>query len=278
MFKYIFLILCLANLILTPVNAKIIFSSATIAASQNINAWTNAIKQQAITELMQFKNDSDGYTECRKTREDKRIILCGTYLQRDMNALLLRAAMYSEGGIGGHVKHALVATDDKHIRAHLDVIAGHDIKSVDLLNFYAKANSLCTEGQTRYCLTTAENNFYQRIVKPLSATNNDFVIISFSVQSAATPDQIISHEFIHAKYFLDPNYKSKITAFWKNRMTTADRNKIRLALSSLGYNKNDDDLIRNEFQAYILMHDPEDSVLSEFVSQYQHDLITLIST
>lgn len=61
----------------------------------------------------------------------------------------------------------------------------------------------------------------------------------------------IAHELYHARYFSDPAYRAAIAAFWNDRLSEAERRQIRTALGAL-YDSRNEDLMLNEFQAYVL--------------------------
>lgn len=267
------IILLFTILLIQPAIAKIVFNQAkTISINNEIKHWIKQIKTKSVNELIQLKNDRDGYTECLPTKENPQVIICATFLQRDMNAFLLRPTIYAEGGIGNHKKAELVSTKDPYIQAHLDVIGGHDLTSEDLFHFYSKAKQRCSTGKKDYCLTKREHYFYRQIIQPLEKRGKSFVLISFSVQSNSTPEQVVSHEFIHALYFLNPRYRDSIRAFWQLQMTQVQRDAIKSKLNDLGYNAADEALMENEFQAYMLMQHAEKSSLDEFVPQYREKL------
>jgi hypothetical protein len=56
----------------------------------------------------------------------------------------------------------------------------------------------------------------------------------------------LKHELLHAKYYLDPNYKKQINDEWNN-LTKEKRNHITNFLKKLSYS---DSVIIDEYQAY----------------------------
>lgn len=273
--KYLLLATALSftTFLIQPAMGNVIFNQTkAISINNEIKHWAKQIKTNAINELIQLKNDTDGYTQCLTTKENLQVILCASYLQRDMNAFLLRPTIFAEGGIGNHKKGELISTQDPSISAHLDVIGGHDLTSEELSQFYSKAKQRCALGQKDYCLTDREHYFYQQVIQPLETRSQSFVLISFSIQSTSTPEQIVSHEFVHALYFLNSHYRERIRSFWQSQMTQAQRDAIKSKLNTIGYNAADNALMENEFQAYMLMQHAEESILEEFLPQYREKL------
>lgn len=56
------------------------------------------------------------------------------------------------------------------------------------------------------------------------------------------------HELMHAKYYIDEEYKDKIKKMWRD-MEDKNKDKIKKMLKKMGYPNNEDILI-DEFQAY----------------------------
>lgn len=56
------------------------------------------------------------------------------------------------------------------------------------------------------------------------------------------------HELLHAKYYMDYNYKKKIKYIWDN-MKKESKNKVIFMLKKMGYPEKEDIMI-DEFQAY----------------------------
>lgn len=250
----------------TLTHATVIFDPHPIRVSAGTKSWANAIKLKAQNKLI-HSQDRDGYTECKRAAEINNVVLCGTYLQRDMNAMLLRATVFAEG-MANYPKGSMLTTNDKLLSTHADIIGGHDIKSNDLANFYEAVTKKCKHNKN-YCLNSNEQTFYKNVYFPLQKKDENFVLISFSVQSALTSNQIVSHEFLHAIYFLDPKYKTKISKFWQVKLNRNERNKIKKQLKALGYNDQDDNLMQNEFQAYMLMDGADDARLASLVPKYE---------
>jgi hypothetical protein len=69
---------------------------------------------------------------------------------------------------------------------------------------------------------------------------------------AAARAAILHHELAHGFYFSDPGYVAYVARFWATALTEAERAAIRHFLGSQGYDTADDDLMRNEMQAYLM--------------------------
>ena len=240
----------------------------TVRIPEDIEAWAKSLKVAAQMALIHGQHEA--LTECRFAKPLNRVLVCATYLQRDMNAQLLRATIFTEGGIGNHRQHEVVDTTDPVLKDHADVIGGHDIKSSELNAFYQAAREQCQRGHAAACLTPAEQAFYDTIKVQLQ--KEVLVLIAFSIQSEqASAKALVSHEYLHARYFLDHHYRQQVQDVWQ-KLPQKTRLAITKNLIALGYNATDDALIQNEFQAYILMSDAESSQLAAWVANLKPKL------
>jgi hypothetical protein len=67
---------------------------------------------------------------------------------------------------------------------------------------------------------------------------------------------ILSHEISHGEYYTNPQYTEFCRRFWKEAMTDAQRAAFRKFLSSSSYNPENEEMMINEGQAY-LMYTPD---------------------
>ena len=80
---------------------------------------------------------------------------------------------------------------------------------------------------------------------------------------------ILHHEVSHGRYFTDPAYAAYTARFWQQAMTPRQRAAMRAFLARGGYDTGNEDLVRNETQAYLVFtqdhrfFDPEAAGLSE---------------
>jgi hypothetical protein len=73
---------------------------------------------------------------------------------------------------------------------------------------------------------------------------------------ASARTTILRHEVSHGVYFTDPAYAAYTTHFWADAMTAGERAAFRRMLGEEGYDTSNEDLMRNEMQAY-LVHTPD---------------------
>ena len=103
-------------------------------------------------------------------------------------------------------------------------------------------------------LIVERNGFYQA-VKPQA------VILSIPqetsgaggpVVSALARKTILMHEISHAEYYTNPLYANFCRHFWRNVMTEEQRSAFRKFLSGSSYNPDNEEMMINETQAYLL--------------------------
>ena len=253
----------------TMAHAAIVLDSIPIAVPEGIPSWALALKNQIQADLIKGQPIAFA-TTCRFARPMPNVLICATYLQRDMNALLLRATIFTEGGIGQHPKHSVVSQEDPALINNAEVIGGHDITKNELVAFYQAATAACLQGRNNACLSQAEQAFYHAIMEPLAKRN--FVLIAFSIQSEqARAKALVSHEYLHAQYFLNARYRKIITTVWRE-LPLKERHAIGNALGKIGYNTTDEELMKNEFQAYLLMDEAQESKLAAWVADLKPKL------
>ncbi len=78
---------------------------------------------------------------------------------------------------------------------------------------------------------------------------------------AALRDTMLRHEMSHGEFFTNASYRSHCERFWREKLTEAERKLFREFLSGHGYDPDDESLMINEAQAY-LMHTPDPRAFS----------------
>ena len=108
---------------------------------------------------------------------------------------------------------------------------------------------------TDYRLIVERNGFYQAF-KPQA------VILSIPQESTGKTSgpnvtilarkTILMHEISHAEYYTNPLYANYCRYFWRNVMTEDQRSAFRKFLSRSSYNPDNEEMMINESQAYLL--------------------------
>ncbi len=246
-----------------------------VDASSGIAIWNQDFAQT--TAKLRSSGTLDkvtGYTECREVREIRGAYLCQSEDQVQMNEALGRTSFFVEG-LMGNPRGNVPSVKDPSVRRARTMIGGHDLKGKDLMDFHREATKKCATAP-EYCLNPNEEEFYTTFVLPRAAVSEDFVVITYARKSTMPYTTVVTHEIMHAQFFLEPAYAQVAEEFWKNEVTAADRARV---VSILGqyYDGTSDFLMMNEFQAYILMANAETDLLMDFVATYRDRLMQALA-
>jgi hypothetical protein len=130
---------------------------------------------------------------------------------------------------------------------------GHDYRAADLARFFATADReavrLRTEEQALRALLEGRG-----LLAP-SAVGAVVTIPQLSEDppvDAAARATILRHELSHGLYFTDPTYADYTKDFWDTQLSADQRALFRAFLGREGYDTGNEDLMRNEMQAYLV--------------------------
>jgi hypothetical protein len=215
-----------------------------------------------------------GVTECRWVAELDSVLLCGSYDRRAMNPPLARAAIFIE------VRPQVIDRADRFYARYAAQVGGFDLRKdhpdpaqPDLLRYYAELDRACA-ADAALCADAPERAM-RALLERAWAGKPGFVLVTFAHEGSIADDEVVSHEILHAQYFTTPAYRDAIDAYWRG-LTDVQRGVIRATLAGL-YNPGDDELMRNEFQAYVLMSGAERARLARFVDAHRAPMIALLA-
>lgn len=137
---------------------------------------------------------------------------------------------------------------------------GHDLKGPDLLRYLEAfkrdhAETVRAQGDGEYQRRIAmEAEFFDVVILPAiqkrGAENTVFLAGAADFGSM----RVISHEIWHAKFFTDPHFAQIARNYWE-RMPSADQDLFKDVAAEFKYDVKDQELMANEFQAYMLNRD-----------------------
>lgn len=244
--------------------ADIVALSERVSVAKDIDHWNAALAQKTLENSELRKK---GLMECAQVKELPAVILCNATKKHYMNMILTRASIFSEGTRGSQAGNLTSTNSEAYLKIERMAV-GHDIPSNQLLNFWSQLQSACA--QQSLCPTKDEEEFFMRVVLPASREMPRFVVISYSLDTDWWVT--VTHEMLHAQYFLDPVYRETINQFWSESVSEKDRVDIKKILGAF-YNGNDEFVMKNEFQAYLLQKNPEQYELRSYVSVYRERLL-----
>jgi len=127
----------------------------------------------------------------------------------------------------------------------------HDYRAADLLGMW----SLAERQGVR--LLPEEVALRALLMDAAAAPDGLGAVISIpppgpGLQDRAGRATILRHELSHGVYFIDPDYAAMVDQFWRDHLTEAQRAAFRRYLSGQAYDPSNDELMRNETQAYLV--------------------------
>ncbi|RZA05977.1 MAG: hypothetical protein EOP11_11485 [Proteobacteria bacterium] len=215
----------------------------------DILKWNAEFNQRAKASAQSF------YAECREVSSLKGAQVCLFNGRGPMNDALLRASVSVEG-LGKYNKGDIPKHDDSALIRIAPMAGGHDLPGEELAAFYERTALACETAKqaANVCFSAEEKEFYEKIVLPRTERREPLVVIGFEMKAGISHQSSVGHELLHAQYFLSQDFREVVDQFWIAELTDEDRARVRQRLSGL-YDVKIELLMRNEFQAYVLMPD-----------------------
>ncbi len=206
---------------------------------------------------------------CAEVSEIPNSFICSFKSKIEMNDSLIRIGFFT-GTADGIPKGTLISNIDPKVDAYKKMIGGHTLTSDDI-SLFGHAASIIADSQKK--LNSLEADFFATIISNIHASKPDakYAVIAFANESENT-ELIVRHEISHTKYYLEPNYKEVVMNFWKNSVSDSDKDEIRSILGKT-YNAEDDNIIIDEFQAYLMQGEGRVNQLEKFIPKYKLQLL-----
>jgi hypothetical protein len=144
---------------------------------------------------------------------------------------------------------------DSAIREHGDTAEtyyyGHDYRADELAFFFATADR-------QSVATDAEEERLRVLLRQLGWLDPGATGALISVpRTGPTITEtmraaMLHHELSHGEFFSNPQYASYVHDFWLNVVTEAERAAVRHFLGSMDYDTDNEELMYNEMQAYVM--------------------------
>ena len=133
---------------------------------------------------------------------------------------------------------------------------GHDYRADELALFFATADrqhlALDPEEQRLRALLRQLGWLTPGAVGALISVPRIDTTITETMRAA-----MLHHELAHGEFFSDRQYALYVQHFWLTAMTEAERAAVRHFLGSMDYDTNNEELMYNEMQAYMMFtYDP----------------------
>lgn len=191
---------------------------------------------------------ADGTVDCRPVRGFRATRLCVFNYAIIMNATLGRASAFAE-------RRDAVLSDQDHLEAVRNRNAeGHNLGTSTLARFWQafsriRANASLPADEFDRDYLRVEGEFWDGVLLPWLQGSQDAYLAAVAVD--ANYRESVPHELLHALYFENPRMRQAVSSYWEMRLNESERNEVRRALS-FDYDPENEELMRNEFQAYVL--------------------------
>lgn len=218
------------------------------------------------SELGQISSTFSNSVECHEFEDRPAVYICLAENQDLLRSLMGRVSFFVEGVPGGVV---VAENNQEYLKSTQANYDGHDIMAEDFSKFFAEMDKKCPEmnymcpnslesGLREYVIGDAHRQQYQNFVVIAVVAKTDF----FS--------GIVSHELLHARFFLNEKYRIVVDKFWREEVSDQDRLEIKRILGEVYNLKNENGylLLLNEFQAYLLEETSNDNILGSMAVKY----------
>ncbi|MDO9415537.1 hypothetical protein [Pararhizobium sp.] len=209
-------------------------------------------------EIKSWSDTSSRDVECRELSDVGNAFLCLTQTSELLTRLMARASYFKEASPRGQI---VSVNDGRFMGSDQAHYVGHDTVAKSINAFYAKSAEKCVESR-ELCVSPLEKELFDKVIEPLRKRQvTNFAILAVEARADSFMSNV-THEILHARYYLSPAYRSVVTKFWKKNVAPDDRDKIRKFLADT-YNfegPEGETLLMNEFQAYTLEEDADKNV------------------
>jgi hypothetical protein len=264
----------------TSAQATVWVDGGVVRAEDGLPEWN----QEIIERAQASPASATGFQHCRETAEVQGSFFCVGLHLKDINRAIARISIWAEG-ISDTPPHTVVKTNSQVYSNALSWILGNDVQSPDIIEFHQEMTQLCAQDKN-YCLNAHEKEIWDAFILPRIESGEPFAIITYALKSMPFGSNwldVASHELLHAQYFLQPAFRATVDAYWddEGRVTATERTKISQKLNSIGYQTSTepgkDFVLRNEFQAYVLMSGASSSHLKAYVPKHRQPLTDLLT-
>jgi hypothetical protein len=247
-------------------------SSTPVSVRRGVHAWADWLARFGAEHGDALEL---GATECRWISELDGVLLCGSADTESMNRMFSRASLFVEGGFG--TSSGTVRTRGRAYRRSVANVGGHDLprnhpdpERHDLEDYFQELDGACARAHD--LCPDAPEQAMRDLLTTAWAGRETFVVITFAADLRMHLADVLSHEVLHAQYFTDARYRTAVLRYWDGLSESPQRQAIRRALS-YSYDIGNEEVIRNEFQAYVLMIQNPGNPLARLRSQHRTALL-----
>lgn len=165
----------------------------------------------------------------------------------------------------------MISNDDPKLLSLENTLVAHNLPGQVISDFVVTVSNASSEFLG---LNVAEQEFKTSILDApaISSLNGQYYVIAFPLDAPIDYRTIVTHEIHHAQFYLSPPLRQAVSEFWNSEISAEDRALMRSILGNV-YNRQNEALMIDEFQAYMLQEDAEHALLSQFVGKFKSALI-----
>jgi hypothetical protein len=163
-----------------------------------------------------------------------------------MNSSLLRAGLFVHTQMG-------MTTDEQLFSSNLmQAVGGHDFDGEELYKYHQQAVVPKESANEHKDFKDIEADFNQKVISPIIQQHKKNFIF-FAIINTKKYKENLSHELLHAQYYIVPQIKPILKQEW-DKVTPSDQKTIVDALRNGGYDMEQQDLLLREFYSYFLQY------------------------
>lgn len=210
---------------------------------------------------------------CAEVLEVPGAFLCFPTYQNQMNQIFTRIGIFW-GTLNGFSPGTILNLDDPYLKDLNKVIDGHNLPGIIIENFFTSLKQMIPSPQTE---SFSEIEFQTNFVKlqKIQSLQGKYYLIATSVFPSKDYLTTIRHEIHHARYYLQPELRSALEEYWKLQVSLEDKVEVKKIFSAI-YNVQNEQVVIDEFQAYILESEENSGILSKFAKSYRVKLLTFL--
>ena len=185
---------------------------------------------------------------CAQTTEISGLFLCGGTTRVAQHIPLMRAAIYAEGRPSMNVMSAGQFVSQQVASSGYSKSFGHDLTQSLLQSFFSGAKGMCPDLS---CLLEGEVLFASKVMAEFQRrAPGGYSVVSFDVESEDSVSAALKHEISHGQFFQQSGYRMAVQMFWFS--LPLDVQMAAQKMIGMNYDVSNQELLMNEFHAYIL--------------------------
>jgi hypothetical protein len=206
------------------------------------------------------------------SKKSKRVVMCSTISELPTTMLCFFKTKPGMHAALGRITEKLetkrpLLTDREHTANPSKLtIEGHDLRVMDIGQVLYEHDiarerlSMDAAPEGSEWMIELERDFGLRYLIPLVVQAKHDVLVALVAES---DDAVLGHEVLHATFFTMQSYQNAVRVFWQG-LSAKHRAEIKARLATIPYDINDEALVLNEVQAYLLMPGAKDELLGEW--------------